>query len=163
MSDEWKSFREKGRIVERAFTKKHLTDTVESNNFQDYTEHWDVAGKLNGKVLKFDVKGLKKKNRWDNNTQDECAWVEGTNVRGQPGWIKGKADYIVFERNDYWLVVNREELFNFIWGQLKNRGFPKGKEIYHVYDRSRWGKKDKITLVPYTDIEKLKDIKKLDK
>ena len=42
---------------------------------------------------------MKKKNRWDNNFQDDIAWVEGTNVRGEPGWVKGKADYIVFERN----------------------------------------------------------------
>ena len=163
MSSEWKSFREKGRIVERIFTQKHLTNAVESNNFQDYNEHWDVQGDLDGRTLKFDVKGLKKTNRWDANTQDNNAWVEGTNVHGRPGWIKGKADYIVFERNDYWLVVNREELFKFIWSQLESRGFPKGKEIYHIYDRSRWGKKDKITLVPYKDIENLKDIKKLDK
>ena len=33
---------------------------------------------LNMKVYKFDVKGIKKKNRWDNNFQDDIAWVEGT-------------------------------------------------------------------------------------
>ena len=162
MSDKWKSFREEAKIVEEDFAK-NLEKPIQADKNQNFLEHWDVQGDLDGRTLKFDVKGLKKTNRWDANTQDNNAWVEGTNVHGRPGWIKGKADYIVFERNDYWLVVNREELFKFIWSQLESRGFPKGKEIYHIYDRSRWGKKDKITLVPYTDIEKLKDIKKLNK
>ena len=74
---------------------------------------------MNGKTLKFDVKGLKKMNRGDSKTQDECAWVEGTNVKGNPGWLKGSANYIVFERNDCWLTVNREELLDFVQEKLK--------------------------------------------
>ena len=109
------------------------------------------------------MKGLKKKNRSDDKTQDQWAWVEGTNVDGRPGWIKGQADYIIFERDDYWLMVNREELFKFTWKKLEATGFPKGKKAYHVYDRAYWGKKDKITLVPYEDIEELKDVRRLEK
>ena len=122
-----------------------------------------MEGGLNGKTLKFDVKGLKKKNRGDDRTQDKYAWIEGTNVEGRPGWIKGLADYIVFERESYWLLVNREELFDYTWAKLKDAGFPKGKKAYHIYDRAYWGKRDKLTLVPYDDIEKLKDITKLEK
>ena len=159
--NEWKSFREKGRIVERNFYKKHLTNAIESSNYQDFNEHWDVQGNLDGKIFKFDIKGLKKTNRWDLNTQDDNAWVEGTNVRGKPGWVKGKADYIVFERNDYWLLVNREELLERVESKLKEKNYEKGKGVYQIYQRE--GRQDKITLVPYKDIENLKDIKKLDK
>jgi hypothetical protein len=116
---------------------------------------------LNGKTLKFDVKGLKKMNRWDSKTQDECAWVEGTNVKGNPGWLKGSANYIVFERNDCWLTVNREELLDFVQEKLKKNSYATGKKPYHIYQRE--GRKDKITLVPFKDIEELKDIKKLEK
>jgi len=161
MNDKWKSFREKGRIVERNFYKKHLTNAIESSNYQDFNEHWDVQGNLDGKIFKFDIKGLKKTNRWDSNTQDDNAWVEGTNVRGKPGWVKGKADYIVFERNDYWLLVNREELLERVESKLKEKNYEKGKGVYQIYQRE--GRQDKITLVPYKDIENLKDIKKLDK
>ena len=56
----------------------------------------DVKGVFKNKTYKFDVKGMKRK-RWDNNFQDDIAWVEGTNVRGEPGWVKGKADYIVLK------------------------------------------------------------------
>ena len=121
-----------------------------------------MEGELNGKTLKFDIKGLKKTNRWDSKTQDECAWVEGTNVKGQPGWLKGGANYIVFERNDCWLSVNREELLDFVQEKLKKNSYEEGKKPYHIYQRE--GRKDKITLVPFKDIEYyLKDIIRLEK
>ena len=160
---EWDHFVNKRKLVEQLFAQRHLSDIKWANNYQNIHEHWDVEGGLNGKILKFDIKGLKKKNRGDDKTQDKYAWIEGTNVDGRPGWIKGKADYIVFERNECWLVVNREELFDYTWAKLKDAGFPKGKKAYHIYDRAYWGKKDKLTLVPYEDIEKLKNIKKLEK
>ena len=138
-----------------------MSDILWANSEQDKYEHWDVEGNLNGRTLKFDIKGMKKVNRWDSKTQDECAWVEGTNVRGDPGWLKGAANYIVFERNDCWLTVNREELLNFVQEKLKKNSYATGKKPYCIYQRE--GKKDKITLVPFKDIEELKDIKKLDK
>ena len=163
---EWDHFIHKGKLVEELFAQKHLSDIKWSNNYKNIHEHWDMSGRLpqiNGDIFKFDVKGMKKKNRGDDKTQDKLCWVEGTNVEGRPGWIKGKADYIVFERENHWLVVNREELFKFTWDKLKEAGFPKGKKPYHVYDRSYWMKKDKLTLVPYDDIEQLNDITKLEK
>ena len=122
-------------------------------------EHWDMEGSINGKTSKFDVKGMKRKNRWDSTTQDECAWVEGTNVHGNIGWVKGKANYIVFERGEYWLMVNREELWNFVQEKLKKNSYPIGKRPYEIHTRK--DRKDKITLVPFKDIETLKDIEKL--
>ena len=85
----WEEFRRKAKLVEQAFAQRHLSDILWANSEQDKYEHWDVQGSLNGKTLKFDIKGMKKVNRWDSKTQDECAWVEGTNVRGDPGWLKG--------------------------------------------------------------------------
>ena len=160
---EWDSFIHKGTLDEERFAQRHLTNIKWSNNYQNVREHWDMEGSINGKTSKFDVKGMKRKNRWDKNTQDECAWVEGTNVHGDIGWIKGKANYIVFERGEYWLAVNRQELWDFVSEKLKKNSYPTGKKPYHVYDRSQWGRKDKITLVPYTDIELLKDVIKLEK
>ena len=104
---------------------------------------------------------MKKKNRWDNNSQDDIAWVEGTNVRGEPGWVKGKADYIAFERNKYWLLVDRQELLNHVVNKLKEKGYEKGKGFYKIYQRE--GRLDKITMVPYEDIEKLTNIEKVQK
>ena len=137
-------------IKQGMWTKAHI----------EYYIPWIIE--IDGEVAhKFDVKGMKKKNRWDNNFQDDIAWVEGTNVRGEPGWVKGKADYIVFERNKYWLVVDRQELFDHVVNKLQEKGYEKGKGIYQVYQRE--GRLDKITMVPYEDIEKLTNIEKVNK
>jgi hypothetical protein len=157
----WEEFRRKAKIVEQLFAQRHLSNILWANDYQNIKEHWDVEGELNGKTLKFDIKGLKKTNRWDSKTQDECAWVEGTNVKGQPGWLKGSANYIVFERNDCWLSVNREELLDFVNEKLKKNSYATGKTPYHLYQRD--GRKDKITLVPFKDIETLKDARRLEK
>ena len=161
--NKWASFVRKGKLAEKLFAQRHLSDIKWANSEQDKYEHWDMEGGLDGKTSKFDVKEMKKINRWDPKAQDVLAWIEGTNNGGNEGWIKGLADYIIFERTNSWLVVNREELFNFTWDKLREKGFPQGKKAYHIYDRSFWGKKDKTTLVPFKDIETLKDIKKLEK
>jgi hypothetical protein len=124
-------------------------------------EHWDVQGTLDGQLLKFDVKGMKKVNRSDNKQQDDIAWVEGTNVRGKPGWVKGKADYIVFERTDHWLLVQRQELLEHVESKLKENNFQKGKGVYQIYQRE--GRLDKITMVPFEDIEKINNVKRINK
>ena len=103
---EWDSFIHKGTLDEERFAQRHLSNIKWSNNYQNMHEHWDMEGGLKGKTLKFDVKGMKKINRRDDSTQDKFTWIEGTNVKGNPGWLKGRADYIVFERNEYWLLVN---------------------------------------------------------
>ena len=156
----WEEYRKQAKMSEEKFAK-NLIDPIWANDYENMKEHWDVKGTFKNKTYRFDVKGMKKKNRWDNNFQDDIAWVEGTNVRGEPGWVKGKADYIVFERNNYWLVVDRQELLNHVVNKLKEKGYEKGKGIYQVYQRD--GRQDKITMVPYEDIEKLTNIEKVDK
>ena len=156
----WQEFKARAKIIEENFAK-NLTNPKWANDYQDMHEHWDVEGTLDGKLLKFDVKGMKKVNRWDNKKQDDIAWVEGTNVRGKPGWVKGRADYIVFERPDYWLIVGREDLFKFTWSKLEENNFRKGKNIYEVYQRE--GRLDKITMVPFKDIEQLTNVKRINK
>jgi len=156
----WKNFKTQGKIVEEHFSKC-LINPKWANSEQDMFEHWDIEGELDGKLLKFDVKGRKKINRSDVNYQDDITWVEETNVRGNPGWIKGKADFIVFERTSYWLLVDREELLNFVTNKIKENNKKKGKGIYMIYQRE--GRKDKITMVPFQDIEQLTHIQKIDK
>ena len=156
----WQEFRARAKIIEQNFAK-NLKDPVWANDYQDMQEHWDVKGTLDNELLKFDVKGMKKVNRWDNKQQDDIAWVEGTNVRGKPGWVKGKADYIVFERLDHWLLVVREELLDLVNLKLKENNFQKGKGVYQIYQRD--GRQDKITMVPFEDIEKINNVKRINK
>jgi hypothetical protein len=156
----WQEYRARAKIIEQNFAN-NLKDPVWANDYQDMQEHWDVQGTLDGQLLKFDVKGMKKVNRWDNKQQDDIAWVEGTNVRGKPGWVKGKADYIVFERTDHWLLVQRQELLEHVESKLKENNFQKGKGVYQIYQRE--GRLDKITMVPFEDIEKINNVKRINK
>jgi hypothetical protein len=156
----WKNFKTQSKIIEEHFSKC-LINPKWADSEQDMFEHWDIEGELNGKLLKFDVKGRKKINRLDVNYQDNITWVEETNVHGKSGWIKGKADIIVFERCSHWLLVNREELLNLVNNKLKENNYKKGKGIYMIYQRT--GRKDKITMVPFQDIEQLTRIQKIDK
>ena len=156
----WQEFKARAKIIEQNFAK-NIKDPIWANDYQDMQEHWDVKGTLDNELLKFDVKGMKKVNRWDNKKQDDIAWVEGTNVRGKPGWVKGKADYIVFERTDHWLLIQRQELLDHVTKKLTEKNFEKGKGIYQVYQRE--GRLDKITMVPFQDMEQLTNVKRINK
>lgn len=144
-----------GLDAEKRFADKHLYDVTWASKDEDIFEHWDVKGKLhclqNEHEFKFDVKAIK--NVTIDQNKDECTWIEGTNVMGDKGWIKGEADYIVFERQHSWLVVNRPALHDFIFDKLEKNNYKLGKGLYMIYTRE--GKKDKITLVPFNDIKQI--------
>ena len=160
---------EKAKIDEAEFAKR-LENPVMADYQQNTLEHWDVEGTLDGRLLKFEVKGLKKLNRKDPEPQDELACVEYVGITGHPGWVQGKSDYIAFKRIKYpWLVVNRQQLWEMVETKLKERNYSPSikpwyeKEAYATYDRSYFGKKDKFCWVPYEDIETLKDARRLEK
>jgi len=161
------SFGAQAKIVEEEFSKR-LENPVMADYRQNTREHWDVQGTLDGRLLKFEVKGLKKLNRKDTEPQDNLACVEYVGITGHPGWVQGKSDYIAFKRIKYpWLVVNRQQLWEMLEAKLKERNYSPSlkpwyeKEAYATYDRSYFGKKDKFCWVPYEDIEALKDTIKL--
>jgi hypothetical protein len=81
----------------------------------------------------------------------DSVWVEGTNISGKDGWIKGKADYIVFERESTWFIVDRKELLNLTMHKLKENNFKKGKGVYLIHTRD--GRKDKVTQVLFNDMK----------
>ncbi len=134
-----------GRDAEQRFANKYLTDINWSTRQQDINEHWDVEGLFNGFKYKFDVKTIKK------TTDDDSTWVEGTNVNGDDGWLKGIANYIVFERKNSWLVVDRKDLLGMTMEKLTQNNFKTGKGIYLISQRH--GRKDKITIVPFSDMK----------
>ena len=68
--NKWASFVRKGKLAEKLFAQRHLSDIKWANSEQDKYEHWDMEGELDGKTSKFDVKEMKKINRWDPTTQD---------------------------------------------------------------------------------------------
>ena len=58
--NKWASFVRKGKVAEKLFAQRHLSDIKWANSEQDKCEHWDMEGSINGKTSKFDVKEMKK-------------------------------------------------------------------------------------------------------
>tara|TARA_E500000178_G_scaffold354525_1_gene423808 strand:+ start:87 stop:554 length:468 start_codon:yes stop_codon:yes gene_type:complete len=151
-------------IKETEFAQRFLQDWEKANYYQNRVEHWDVKGILNQispDPLLFDVKARKRLSRIDILFQDKFTWIEGTDIKGNPGWLKGKADYIAFEQENHWLIVNREILHTFVFERLKANGFKQGRGIYEIYTRRN--ALDKITLVPMEDLTKLEKTLRLKK
>ena len=141
---------ERGRSAEKRFAEQYLTDVVWATKEQDMYEHWDVMGTFNGKRYTFDVKTSKRIDPKFEHHQNDSFWIEGTNVNGKKGWIKGDADYIVFERAYNWCVADRKKLHEWIKFKLKENGCKIGKGHYEIYQRA--GRQDKVTFARYSDI-----------
>ena len=98
-----------GKNAEFRFASNHLANISYPTKQQDIYEHWDVRGvciKISDKHLKFDVKSSARLNHSDTEGIMTEVWVEGTNIVGKDGWIKGKADYIVLKESIHglWLI-----------------------------------------------------------
>ena len=137
----------KGRRVEDVFAELINAD-FRSTKEQDIYEHWDV-GKGN---YKFDVKGLKKIARTDDEVNENFHWVEIKNVLGRGGWcFSGKADFIVFETFDYFICVKKENLQELIKEKVvKDYVDDPYKALYGLYQRKN--RKDVLTLVKTLDL-----------
>ena len=130
-----------GKEKEREFASM-FNNVSFANKTQDIKEHWDVS-------VTYDVKSLKRINR--KGVPDENVhWIEFVNVRGGTGWLYGKADFFAFETLDYWVIVSRSKLQEFIEAKCKNKEWTNTKELYKLYRRE--GRKDIITLVKTIDL-----------
>jgi hypothetical protein len=58
-------------------------------------------------------------------------------------------------------LVQRQELLNHVQDKLKEKGYETGKGIYQIYQRE--GRLDKITMVPFQDMEQLTNVKRINK
>jgi hypothetical protein len=141
-------FLSEGKKVEKLFGSM-FTDVVYASKEDDIIEHWDLKILYRGEWKKFDIKGLKKKLRSDDGANENIHWVEITNVNGNDGWLYGKADYFVFELEDYWLIVDKIRLQKLITDKLINE-FTIIPILYRLYGRK--DRKDKLTLVKTIDL-----------
>ena len=92
---------------------KMIVEPVFATDQQRKTEIWDVEGRLkNGnQIFKFDIRPLKPvDNRFEKN-----------------GFFTTKADKIVFEEKDKWIVFDVNELHNYI--KLSNKRDFNTKEL----------------------------------
>ena len=98
-----------------------------------------------------DVKARKKVSRSSNEYDDENVWIEFNNVRGNLGWLYGKADKIAFERAFDFVLVDRESLREYCEATVSPVIVKSTAEaIYKSFQRE--GRKDVISRVPMKDI-----------
>lgn len=133
--------------VERKFAK--AIDTMGKVNFstkeQDIHEHWDVS-----LTMQIDVKAMKKKHRSDATTNENIHYVELKNVLGNPGWLYGEAHYFAFEIEEYWILVDKIRLQEFIKVKCASKEWSDIPNFYKLTQRKT--RQDIITLVKTIDL-----------
>ena len=89
------------------FIKKHLTSVKTATKKQSQKEFWDVQGILKNRLnqkLKYDLRPNVK------HSLGEHGFIKtGKNLTS-----KSRADKIVFEESDHWVIVEALELHNFV-------------------------------------------------
>lgn len=121
----------------------------EASKKENMYDHIDLT--VDGMTV--DVKGMKKVNRSDSEVSPNIHWIEFQNVRGNKGWIYGKADYIAFEIPNEFIMIDRQFLLDWCREKFTDRKLKPQKELYKLYNRP--GRKDVIGLVLVEDLLKL--------
>lgn len=127
-----------------------------SSKDENIDDHWDYLIEKTGEVFKVEVKSQKRIRRGDKSEQTDFTWVELRNVRGKVGWLFGKADLIAFEKESSFLFVKRLDLLAVVNKKvnLVAKVRTPADAVYKIYIRE--GRKDKITLLPTSDVEEIK-------
>ena len=155
--NKWSDFYQEGLTKEKEFgdllVKKNGGSYVHASQKDDMFNHIDLFYTIAGKTYSFDVKSMKKSNRKDSTVDDQIHWIELQNVRGNPGWIYGKANFIAFELMNSWLIVNREKIIDWIDKKVTNKTISKSKDFYTYYQR--WGRQDIVVKVKTSDLREI--------
>ena len=120
---------------------------IKSTRNEDMYSHIDGYVTDGSVSISVDVKGAK-----------ERVCLEFKNVRGNDGWIYGKASQIAFLSPDktYFLLVPREVLMTyaetFMFKPIRNT-----KDLYYLY--SRIGRDDIMTFCTFNDLHQLENTK----
>jgi hypothetical protein len=142
-------------IIQRFVGGKCLPSTDDENK----NDHIDLHWIYNDVDYPIDVKGPKKYNRWDSNTQfSDVVWIEGQNVNGNPGWVYGKSYYIAFWLKNGITFVRTEKLRKLYDVYLKDKKLHVGTKPnghYELYRRQ--GRSDITFTMPAEDLLKIQE------
>jgi hypothetical protein len=126
-----------------------------ASHHQDRIKHWDYLLRKEGKEYKFEVKAMKKANRWDDKPVPHLVYVEFLNVIGLPGWIYGEADYIALEQPNGFLCVDRTELVEVAESLVKNE-WANRPTLYQCY-RRKDRPQEKVSVLHIDDLKQIKN------
>jgi hypothetical protein len=146
---------EKGHDAESLFTsiaEKQGWKAVQADRKQQLS-HIDVFLSKEGyPIYSIDIKARKKIKRSDSETSDDLIWVEFLNVAGNAGWLIGAAEFIAFERENDFIMVNRSALWKLCLKLVDqdSRVDASKNALYKIYQRK--GRKDEISIIKFSDI-----------
>lgn len=149
----------KGKKVESNFAKDLLTECGGeikfSTKYEDISKHIDLWWKPldKDKWVSFDVKGLRKNKRYNNDFSYENTWLEVKNTSGNPGSLLGEEIYMAFETKDKWIISRREVLLENLREKIVDKIIYNfnPEEDFKMYQRK--DRKDLIIRVPLSFIE----------
>ena len=146
---------EMGQNAEKSFSS--LAEArgfqITKSSFNDEMNHIDFYLKSpEGIEVSVDVKSRKKINRADSSVNDDLTWIEFKNVQGRNGWLYGKADFICFEREQDFVMVNRQSLAKLCEKLVDTSliNVHNSMPLYTGYQRKN--RKDLLSLIKITDI-----------
>ena len=91
-------------LFENLALKKNLK--VQKATTKQQLSHIDfILTNAKNQSFFFDIKARKKVSRSSDSYSDDLVWIEFKNVAGNQGWLYGGSDYIVFEREDDFVIV----------------------------------------------------------
>lgn len=129
---------EMGKNAESMFVelcRQHNIQCFSSSKEEDMYEHIDFFISYNkSPKLSVEVKSAKKLSRHDDEVDFNLIYVEFKNVRGNPGWLYGKADYIAFQQKNCFLLVKRKKLIDIAETRV-TMNFTSKPTLYKSYRR----------------------------
>lgn len=143
-----------GHAAEKIFMdlmRERGNHTFAANRKENMYEHIDCWVRCKqGSYVPFDIKGMKRSYKKDGNII-----LEYKNVRGDKGWLLGKAHFIAFQIEEGFLYVKRQELHDL--GKklcdLTDTVDSINKALYKAYTREKFGRSDLVTMIKMQDIK----------
>ena len=77
----------------------------------------------------------------ENPTEDvNYRWIEFEDNKGERGWARGSADFIVFEGADDWLIVRKKKLLKVIDDNMIDKSIVSDRSLWFRFYRGAHGK-----------------------
>jgi hypothetical protein len=145
-AERWRKSIKDGTDTENKFAelmKQRGVECVKTSSHVDMRKHIDF---FIGENIGVDIKGRR---------HLETIWVELQNVRGNDGWLKGDAKYIVFDIIELksFCFFEREKLLEYVINFTETT--TNKKDYLKWYSRKAWGRDDKIMRLNYNHIKHL--------
>jgi hypothetical protein len=145
----------RGEIAENLFKnlmEKRGYKVIPTTRDQQISNWGDFIININGQDIFYEIKGLKKIGRKDDNINNEFVWIELQKTNGDLGFLYGNFSKIVFQfTNSAFIIVDRLDLVKLVEKNLKNEYVKYSSDaLYCLY--KRYGRNDLLTLILFKDL-----------